>query len=701
MLRIHLPSPFLYKARFMARWIVLALLCAGAFWSMPARASGDYSCAPAWKLTFSAYSGCDDTAMIGPRNDSRTNLMLFLGDVPGASHAPAPGKPSVFLDMRTLASASADGESLFSEGEGSRCRSNPGGTADFEAAVRANPKVPEAERAALIAARRTLQPDCAQVVSVASVPGIKSADGKAFATYLDGATAFYRADYGGASVRFAALVSARDPWLHEVARYMLGRVAVNRAQLDSFDDYGSSKEGVTIAPKLISDAETALRAYMKAYPKGDYFFSARGLLRRVYWLGKDSAKLEAEYAALMALPEPQRGIDPQSLAQEIDAKLLSTATAETLRDPTLLAVFDLMHMRGKSYDGEPCCTAITRVALEAQRPKFAGKAALFDYLLAVHAQFVAPQPGEVLQRIPDASHQREFTTLEFSRQMLRGMALDAKGDRAARGFWIDLLPGALRRGQRPLVELALAMHEERDHALARVFAPDSPIQTPEIREILLINVADATLLRQQAQAANAPEHERGVALFALLYKEATRGSHRDFGNDLRLIPATAPSDANVYDIPGAEHLPTALFTKGTKLGDYGCPAPPETQRRLVAAPDDAKARICVGEFVRANGFDGFFLDHQPSADKLGGTPTLFAGGPYSRLDTYQAVIASPKASSDDKAYALFRAVNCYAPNGYNDCGGKGVEVETRKAWFQRLKRDYPKSSWAQELRYYW
>jgi hypothetical protein len=685
----------------MIRIALFLLLCASVLWSMPAKASSDVVCSASRKLSFAVYSGCDDTAMIGPRNDSRTNLILLMADLPGTARARGPAKPSIFLDAASLAPPSEQQDSLFSDGEGSRCRSNAAGTADFEAALRTNTKLAEPERVTLIAARRGFQPDCAQGGTLSAMAGIKSEAGKAFAAYLEGAAAFYGADFEAATARFTALGTARDPWLRETARYMLGRVAVNRAQVDYYDEYGSPKETMKISPALLNDAETALRGYLKAYPKGAYFFSARGLLRRVYWLGQDRAKLEAEYAALLALPDSQRGIDAASLAQEIDAKLLSSATADTLHDPMLLAMFDLMHMRSKSYDGEPCCAAISRAALEAQRAKFAGKPALFAYLLAVHAHFVAPQPGAVVRLIPDASKQADFSYLEFSRQMLRGIALDASGDRNARGFWIDLLAGAKRSAQRPLVELALAMHEERDHALARVFAPDSPIRTPEIRETLLVYVADANLLRQQAQTARAPDHERDVALFTLLYKEATRGSHRDFGRDVQLIPAGAPSDATYYDSFTSEHLATALFIKGTTLGDYGCPPLLETQRRLAESADDAKALICVGEFVRANGFDGSFLDSQPSADELGGSPSLYAGAPYSRLVTYQAVMASPKASLDDKAYALFRAVNCYAPGGSNACGGKGVDPVTRKAWFQRLKHDYPRSRWAQELHYYW
>ncbi|WP_294255675.1 hypothetical protein [uncultured Sphingomonas sp.] len=691
----------------MIRMVLFLLLGLGALWSAPAHASGDYSCGPTWKLNAAVYSGCDDLAMLGPRNDSRTNLALLLADLPGAARLVAPAKPSVFLDIALLMPRSADGGSpYFSDGEGSRCRSNVAGASSFEAAIRANAKVPEVERAALIAARQGLQPDCAQGTAgttalVAAVNGAKSEAGKAFAAYLDGAAAFYAGDFNGAAARFASLGSARDPWLRETGRYMLGRVAVNRAQVDYYDEYGSPKEGAKIAPKLVAEAENALRSYMKAYPKGDYFFSARGLLRRVYWLAKDRERLEAEYAALIALPDAQRGIDAVSLAQEIDAKLLAGATADTLHDPILLAAFDLMHMR-TGERGESCCDALSRAALDAQRAKFARNPALFAFLQATHAYHFSGQPQEVLQLLPDASHQASFSYLEFSRQMLRGMALEARADRNARGFWIDLLSGAKAPGQRPAVELALALHEERHDGLARVFAHDSPIRSQEIRDRLLMNVADAKLLRQQAQAAGASAHERDVALFTLLYKEATRGSHRDFVEDMRLVPAGAPIESDYYiDFADAKSLPTAVFVRSKKLGDYGCPAFPETQRRLAAAASDAKAMLCLGEFTRVNGFDGFVLDSQPAAEELGGTPTRFAGAPYSRLDAYQAVIASPGASPDDKAYALFRAVNCYAPSAYNSCGGKGVEPLVRKGWFQRLKRDYPKSRWAQELRYYW
>jgi len=82
----------------MTRIALLVLLCASVLWSMPAKASSDVGCSPSWKLSFAGYSGCDDTAMVGPRNDSRTNLMLLMADLPGSR---AHGGPPSLLSSST------------------------------------------------------------------------------------------------------------------------------------------------------------------------------------------------------------------------------------------------------------------------------------------------------------------------------------------------------------------------------------------------------------------------------------------------------------------------------------------------------------------------------------------------------------------------------------------------------------------------
>jgi len=690
--------------------LIAALL--SLFWQAPARASGDFACAPTWMLAHDDLSGCDNMALLGPGNDTRVNLVLLLRDLHDdpveARRESAPATEPMFdwamFKARLFPQPDAVADGTYAEGEGSRCRSNTSGIADFEAAIEGTRKLSADERTALIAARRGLQPDClgpgAGKALVDETAGrMKSPTGVAFARYLQGAQAFYGGDYDTAAARFAALDAVDQPWLKETARYMLGRVEVNRAQIDAFDDYGYPRDPAQANGKVIAAAEAALRAYLKAWPDGLYALSARGLLRRVYWLGGQDDRLVAEYAALFAQAPAARGIDDATLAQEIDNKLLLRIKPEQVTDPVLLAVIDLMRMRRSGSDAGS--SAMTLAELEAQRAVFARNPALFDYLLAAHAFFVAKTPADVLRIIPDAARQGAFTTLQFSRQTLRGMALEAVGDRNARGFWLEMLPGTKAAFQRPAIELALSLHDERGKALARVFEPASPVTSPAIRELLLANVAGAALLRQQAKDASAPAHEREVALFTLLYKDLTRGAYREFVADLELVPGDAQAETYLYDFPTSERPPLGLFTQTRTLGDYGCPALKETATRLASDPGNPGARLCLADFLRANGFDGFVLDSARPNDELGSTPSLFAGGPYSRLEVYKAIIADPKAPAPDKAYALHRAIACYAPSGSNSCGGVDVPVAQRRAWFQRLKKEYPASRWAQALRYFW
>ena len=696
--------------------LLLAVVMALA-WHSPAQASGDFECSPGLKLNHSAMTGCDNMVILHPGNDTRVNLTLLLldrdartGRKPGDRQ---PGPPAAFFDWGIFKDTmfprpKSDSDDSYADGEGSRCRSNATGAEAFEAAVNAAAKVPSGERADLIAARKGLQPSCTGAsggaAAVADMVGrMKSPAGKAFAHYLQGARAFYDGDYDSAATEFSALRTTDQPWLRETARYMLGRVEVNRAQVNAFDEYGSRKEPSTIDARIIARAEAGLRDYVRDYPKGLYTISARGLLRRVYWLSGNTSKLAAEYAALFALPPAERGLDDGALADEMDNKLLADLKTSDTHDPILLAVLDLSRMRGpEDGNGEAGSAAPIPIAeLEAQRPNFASEPALFEYLLAAHAYYVAKQPGAVMRLVPDAARQASFSHLQFSRQMLRGMALEAVKDRNARGFWLEVLPGAKQPFQRSAVELALAMHDERTGALDRVFEPGSSVHDPLIRETLLVNVAGPALLRRQAKDAGAPQHEREVALFTLLYKDVSRGAYRDFLADQALVPAGAPTDGNYFDLLAAEHPSVGVFRQASGTADYGCPSLKDIASQLASDPRASKARLCLAEFIRVKGFDDFMLDHQPPKDQLGGTASQFPGPAFSRLELYKAIIADAAAPAADKAYALYRAVNCYGPSGNNSCGGIEVPTSQRKAWFLRLKKDYPASHWAQDQRYYW
>ena len=125
-----------------------------------------------------------------------------------------------------------------------------------------------------------------------------------------------------------------------------------------------------------------------------------------------------------------------------------------------------------------------------------------------------------------------------------------------------------------------------------------------------------------------------------------------------------------------------------------------------------RARLCVGDFWRLNGFDGFALHTAgDGANVLGNVPDLFPGKASYRDAIYAAIIADKAAAPDLRAYALYRAVRCYAPSGYNGCAGPArttaeleaaqVPLAVRKGWYDELKKRYPQSQWAKALRFYW
>jgi hypothetical protein len=705
--------------------IVRAGLAATAFAlaTVTAFACADSGFSPTWELAKDYYDAGGSAAVLTPGNDTRVNLLLLLADRRGASvrdpAAKQEGPPLVLFPWANMSAAAeppqpepAPEELL----EPTRCQTQRSGAAEFIAAVRADSQVPAAEKQRLEAARTAFVPNCSGAgAPPAPAPvGASSPAGKAFEAYLKGAADFYGGRFDSGKAAFAGLAQAPDPWLRETGLYMVARTLLNRAQQSSFDEYGSLAEPARRDMAGIAAAGAAFEAYLKAYPKGLYASSARGLTRRVAWLGDKQPALAAAFDRQLAGSGPFDGAwDAVALTEEIDSSLLAAGGGGAAHDPLLVAVADLQRLRcvdNPDTPAEDCAPRLRRDELDRQAPLFARDPALLGYLRAAEAWFVRRQSREVLALIPDAAHQKRFTYVEFSRQVLRGTALDAVGDRNARGFWLSLFDGAVQPYQREALELALALHEERSGGVARVFAPDSKVRHPLIRQLLLENVAGPDLLRQQARDPRAPKQEREVAAFVLLAKELRRGFYRDFLNDLPLVPPRAAASDGYYrgavywDARYGDDLaapPLGRFGSSAPLGEAGCPALAATVGQLAAAPNAVRPRLCLAEYFRSNGFDGFEDDLAAPKKGLGSSRPQFPGQPYQRLEVYKAVIADPAASDDDRALALNRAVRCYAPTGSNSCGGTEVGVEQRRAWFNRLRRDYPKSRWAQSLKIYW
>ncbi len=715
--------------------LVLALVsCVGV---RIAVASGDDSCSPTWSLARDERDKCSSVPFLSPANDSRVNLRLLLADDgifafivgPASEDDVRMGYGSVPFDMRHLdgdpaaqesgavaAQESAGSDPLapllarlgmteptapapsFASGDATRCQSNHRETAAAFVEQVLAADLPDAERRELVRSRLAFLRDCtwsAEEHAALAPHDLGSALGKHFGTYLNGALSFYEGGFADARTSFTSVAGSAHPWLRETARYMLGRSELNAAQQSAFDENGYPALEKADRTALAS-AEKAFDAYLAEYPKGRYAASARGLRRRIEWLSSDAKRLSAEYARLL---RDSAGPSKSDLVDEIDDKLLVAGKGGEIADPELLAVVDLMQMRR----GEAPGLALPLADLEAQKPVFAKRPELHRFLLAADALYVAKDPSKAIAALGTPDPKAKLDSVGFSAEVLRGLALEASGDRAAaEALWSSLFPRARAPLQRPTLELALAWNLERSGKLDAVFAKGSLIQEPEIRAVLLRNVASAERLRMQTKASDAPERECDTALFVLLYKDLLYGGgYQAFVDDSARLPDAGPSKE--FQSGGFRSEDLALFRwsgQDTEEG-YQCPGIRATAQRLVKSPDDPHAVNCLGEFILRAGLDSFWLEVRPRADELGGTKPPFGGTVYSRLDGYEKVIANPKQAGNDQAYALYRAIRCFAPSGYNGCGSQDVPKERRKEWFHTLHTRYAKTPWAERATYYW
>jgi hypothetical protein len=713
----------------------LALII-GATMGGQAQASSDDSCYPTWSLLRGSLDVCNNLPFLTPGNDSRVNLRLLLADRKALALTPnalteqelAEGYGAVPFAAFRLANEEIEGDEseesgaaamgdllarlglsrdsndtagqAFLQGEGSRCRSNRDeSAADFIGQLLDTQGLSTDERQSLARARLQLLDACTWEADkqTSLLPAdVQSPEARAFVAYLRAASDFYSGRFSDAENGFTGLANCTQPWLKETALYMVARTRLNAAQEDAFDEYGSLKEDHDRA--AYAGSGQAIEQYLSAYPDGRYSRSATGLQRRVHWLAGDSDRLAADYTwQLTEAGEARASNSPEALIQEADNKLLTALTGAT-PSPLITATHDLMIMRPDLPN------RLTREQLDAQKALFAEQPGMFEYLQAVFAFYVDKNPGEALKGLPnDVPEKLDY--LAFSQQTLRGLALEASNDvPAAQALWLKLLPLAQQPLQREQLELALAMNDERSGQLARVFASDSPIKSAQVRLILLGKVADAPLLRQQI-GQGISDTEKATAQFVLLYKELLHSQYAAFADDLKTLPETAAdtklgtSLGYVYD--AGQTLQLFRWNGAKAESGYACPSIGEIAAALQVNAKDAKGLNCLGEFILRNGLDSMPLDQKPGAGELGSSESGFKGEVFSRLNGYQRVIADGNAARDDKAYALFRAINCYAPSGYNSCGGKDVAPAVRKGWFKQLKTTYGATNWGKSLQYYW
>ncbi|MGX5836295.1 hypothetical protein ACWIJ6_19450 [Aeromonas piscicola] len=678
-----------------------------ALCSLPVLACGPDGCETPLTLQLTA-AQChlNGLPFLSPDNDTRTNLALLLADEQAFSlpdgalplpftidtlispavgdTGPAGPDPllalasSLGIDAATTEAAITRANS-WSEG---RCISNnPVSAEAFLQALAQTPSLTTSDRSQLASQRLAMLGQCGQPLDTTestpqgenkAVPLSPAAQG--FADYLTASQHFYQGEFVQADALFATLAEQDQPWLKETADYMRIRVALNLSQQNAFDDWGSLDRS-QIDQAQWQRSEQLISDYRARYPKGRYLDSATGLLRRLAWFKGDNELLASRY-----LQASQRQSAPD-LVNEIDLKLLmQPGFTGSAAMPMLTLVQDLRRLR--IHDSWDEWQPLQAAELTQQAPQFARHAPWLAYLEQASRYYLAKDYAAVVAAAPALAN-GPLNNLAFSQQVLKGMALAAQQQWAkAEQQWRALLANQPTPLQDQLLQLALAMTLERSGKLAQVFAKESPIRSDHYRIPLLEYVAPAPLLRRMARDEQASDLLRQRASYTLSYKQLTHGDYQGFLQDVAGDPPAAP-----FNWQGSQ--------------GYQCPALTEVVTTLARTPNAPRALNCLGEFFLAQGLDWDPLLHRPGADTLAGSQDLFAGKRSSRLDWYQQVIANPKAAKEDKAYALYRAINCYAPSGSNGCGSQQVPVNQRKAWFNTLKQQHGTSQWAKQLKYYW
>ncbi len=586
------------------------------------------------------------------------------------------------------------------EHENRHVSNNTESVSQYFAALLADAALTAEQRQALAQARMGLYSDATREQiesSLATLPADSPA--QHYKSYLAAAASFYAGDYASAERDFTQLAKSDRPWLAETAQYMLMRTALNKSSQNSVGEYGDF-DIAKINREDASQAQILAQAYLQRFPQGQYADSTRGMLRRINWYLQAWPQLAGLYEQTI-----QQAADAQQLRKiviEYDnvygMAFYEQSVLEAFPDAPRVSYIELLRALRLNSDNKP---TLTQAQLDASKPVFEQSQKLPLWRdLQLNLWLATGNYAAIIQAVAPAQKLAPRDTLAFSEQVLYGEALmGQKNWAAARDFWPQLLTLSQDNEQRQYVQAKLAATLVYSGDVAAIFAPESAVTNLRFRSQVLKTQATLEQLRQQA--VHGPNNEeRTIALHTLLVRDLTENRFGDWLNDKKLVSDITPPviDEAFNDV----NLSTFDWNGDAAQAGYTCRSLNETVTVLSKKADDAHALNCLGEFFRTTQTHVDLWKNSTGNDVLEAAISRKEPfGQFDRQSYYQQIITSPTAEVEDKSFALYRAIMCYAPSGSNECGGEDVDKLQRKGWFTQLKTQYPGSPWAQKLKYYW
>jgi hypothetical protein len=529
-------------------------------------------------------------------------------------------------------------------------------------------------------------------------PAATTANTEDYCKYISAANAFHANDWDKAKQLFALLLDSRTAWVREASLYNLIRIEIHKTHMQSTDRYGlHDVEDIdqVQAAKILP----AIQRYLSEFPNGLYADSARNLKRRAYWLTRDNKNLIRSFSdAIRTIRERNDFLAAAMLAMEIDDKYPRSAPSQIEWDDPVIATSQILIRLRKPASAHKAdqYDPVELAAIIAHEDNFKRQNALslYQYLLTAYDFFKEERYEAVVQGTENwKENLAQADHAGFSRAALRAEAL-GKLKR-----WQDastLLKELRELSPSPLLkdnfQLAQAQNLEASGNLARVFEPDSIIQSPVLRERLLRSSANDRLLEYVLDQQHTAAREKAVALVALLYKELLSRRYKTLLEHQKKYGALKLDDVDGLGLLRNETVDSA--------DDFVCPKWSEVLGDLSGPRASPRALLCLGERLRTLE-DSYMMSVDRYRNELGSSDDGFNTSGLTRLSLYLAVIDDPSAGDDDKSFALRRALYCFATTGYNHCGPGDVPLEQRKAWFTKLKSRYKNSPWAMKQKYYW
>ena len=674
-------------------------------YSNTAHAGFEQICEPDFYLNGSDYNKCSNLTVLIPSNDNQTNMLLLLSDLGLANikppqadldlwtstygYSPFEGIPSAENRIANQRTKTSDENHGYEE----RCNSLTGGKANFIEQVKNNKSISASEKQVLIAERSKIS-ECSNKLPLLTINTQWSPTSRQYASYLNATIAFYNANFSTATKIYSVLSTVDDAWLKETSQYMLIRSSINSAYATGTDQYGSVNLD-QINKNLLKQFLDNITSYLKAYPNGQYVASARGFLRRGFWLTGRQDLLVNEITWQINNPKSKYyNLDVKELPAEIDRRVFDSQyfNVKNLNDPFLLATYDLMQMRDSTTQGyQPLSWA----QLNVQKDIFKNQPELFKYLQAVQLFYVQKKPQDALKYLPESTDLNNH--LQLSQAFLKGQILEKSNSTQAEQYWAQLLNKSKNSFQRGLFETALSNHLITKQDVNAFIGKKPRISQINLQKRFILYKANEKSLQSIIQNNEATTDQKQASIYTLLHKSLNQKNYVLFNQYYAYLPKDAAQYKN-YESPEKykEKPPFSDFIwNGSSITtQIKCSNLPTLTSQLEKSPKDPLLNVCMGEYMRSS-LQGFPYQMNGENVEKSPSPDIFTRG-----TVYKSIIKS-NTHGDLHAYALYRAIMCYSPSGMNDCGDQDVAKTVRKQWYDQIKQEYPNTTWAKSLKYYW